>query len=312
MYKYSYRCKKEVKIMRNFKKPSLALVLAVFCIFIAAAGIVSADPTFLSETNYKNINLDVANANHTVRFQDPTIPAGTYNYFNASQTSGGVNAVHITNSTSNLNGNVNNITATNGESSGTFYLSDTGGQGWEDNAILMIAVNGTLESLQNEGFSVSINSSGYQWTPVTSTLDIANVNYVQNAVSETFNTAVFNSSTTGYGPLFWKPCTTQNYPIYEGENVTADNATGNTFSMIFVDTYVGIVGTGTSGYSDLNHKGTAKIDYSISNLPSGSMVAFGVYAFRQNSPWGTGIRWTNSVNNIGNNSLSTSGWYVKN
>ncbi len=46
--------------------------------------------------------------------------------------------------------------------SGTFYFSDTGGRGWNDNGILMIAINGTIP----DNFWIHITASGYQWTPL--------------------------------------------------------------------------------------------------------------------------------------------------
>ena len=72
---------------------------------------------------------------------------------------GGLNALHITDDYNVPNGQVTNSQSI----TGTFYISDTGGRGYDDDAILMIAVNDT-ESIP-EGFAIRINASGYQWDP---------------------------------------------------------------------------------------------------------------------------------------------------
>lgn len=280
--------------MVEFKKPSFSLVLVVFiCIFIAAAGIVSAS---VQIPTYKNVNLSVAN-DDGVRFQGPNIPSGTYNFFSATQgQTQGYNALHIASDNNTPSGDVTNIDST----SGTFYLTDTGGRGWDDNGILMIAVNGTMP----ENFSIHITSSGYQWTPVSSGYPSQGaLTYVSGSTDETFTLTDFTSSNGYYST--WKPATAPSYPIYEGQETYDD-----TFHIIFVDLYAGIIGEGTSYHESLRDNGALQVNYTISNLPSDSMVAFNAYAYCQSSNQGNGIRWTNSVNTIGNNSLSTSGWNV--
>ena len=61
----------------------------------------------------------------------------TQYYFNLTNASGSLNAIHITNDITNQNGGVYTTTA----SSGTFYVSDTGGRGGEDDIILLAAIN---------------------------------------------------------------------------------------------------------------------------------------------------------------------------
>ncbi len=293
--------------MGKFKKPSFSLVLAVVICLSLTAGIVSAASQI--ET-HRNVNLTVAN-DEGVRYQEPNIPNGTYNFFNPTQT-GGLNELHISSDSSDAMGDVTNDTATSGSSIGTFYLTNTGGRGWHDNGILMIAVNGTAEDLSD--FSVQINSAGYQWTPVqTGTFpNYSSTNYVQG-ISETFTISDFTGN-NGYNST-WKPCYIANYPLYEGQNVTQDISNNNTFHIIFVDLYAGIIGSNTLssqtwlGQTVVNN-GALQVNYTISNLPEDSLVAFNTYGYCQSSSQGNGIRWTNSVNNIGNNSLSTSGWNV--
>lgn len=281
--------------MGKFKKPSLSLVFAVFiCLSLASAGIVSA---YTQIPTYKNVNLSVAN-DDGVRFQGPNIPTDTYNFFNASQgPTQGYNALHITpNPDTTPYGDVINTN----DMSGTFWLSDTGGRGWDDNGILMIAVNGTLP----ENFAIDITSSGYQWTPVSSGYPAQGaITYVSGATDETFTQSDFTGNNGYYST--WKPATAANYPIYEGQETYDD-----TFHIIFVDLYAGIIGQNTPYYASLTDDGALQVNYTISNLPADSMVSFNSYAYCQNSNQGNGIRWTNSVNTVGNNSLSTSGWNV--
>lgn len=279
--------------MSKFRKPSLSLVLAVFiCLSVAAAGTVSADP--ISLPGYKNVNLNIAN---DVKF--PVAGSSVYNFFSANQNPGqGLNALHIT---PNINTPGGSVINTN-NNSGTFYLSDTGGRGWDDDGILMIAVNGSTIP------SISISSEGYNWTPVL-TGSYPAYTTSRDGVSGTFSSSDFDN---GYIST-WKPCPYSDYPLYEGQ----DPSNSSDFHIIFVDLHAGIIGQNTLSQSDwTNHsasvinKGMIQVNYTISGLPSDSMVAFNAYAFCNSSNQGQGIRWTNSVNNPGNNSLSTSGYNV--
>jgi hypothetical protein len=291
--------------MKN-KKQGLSIFLTVFiCLSLASVSAVSA---YNPIPTYKNVNLTVANDNGA-RFD--IYGNDKYNFFSPTQSAGqGLNALHLTTNINDPYGSVTNVNTT----SGTFYLSDTGGRGWDDDGILMIAVNGSMASLSN--FAIQINSSGYQWTPVASGAYPAynNTTYNSLAVSKTFSVSDFNSNVTGYNST-WKPCPYSDYPIYEGQNM------GNTseFHIIFVDLYAGIIGQNTLSRSDWNNnsanvsnKGMIMVKYAISGLPQGSMVSFNGYAFCNSSNQGQGIRWTNSVNIDGNQGTGTSGYNVRN
>ena len=45
--------------------------------------------------------------------------------------------------------------------------------------------------------------------------------------------------------------------------------TTNTFSIIFIDLYAGLIGTSTSYYNTLIDNGMIRIDYEFYNLPEG-------------------------------------------
>lgn len=285
----------------KFKKPSLSLVLAVFvCFSLVAAGTVSAAP--ISLPGYKNVNLNIAN---DVKF--PVAGSGVYNFFNANQgDSQGLNALHIANNT-DVTTNYGSVTNTN-NSTGTLYLTDTGGRGWDDDGILMIAVNGTIPA----NFSITINSNGYNWTPVL-TGSYPTYTTSRDGISHTFTYTDFNNANIAYTST-WKPSTSSNYPLYDGEIVSSSSA----FSLIFVDLHAGIIGPNTLSTSSWNgnlsnvlYKGALQVNYTINNLPSNSMVTFNDYAFCNSSNQGQGIRWTNAVNQAGNNSGGvTSGYSV--
>lgn len=290
------------------KKKGLSLFVAVFiCLSLVSVTVVSA---YTSIPTYKNVNLTVAN-DDGARFD--IFGNDKYNFFSSSQSSGqGLNALHITDDVNNPDGTITNTSNT----SGTFYLSDTGGRGWDDDGILMIAVNGSMGSLSN--LSIHINSSGYQWTPVTTGTYPAynNTTYASSRLSETFTESDFASDVKGYNST-WKPCPSVNYAIYDGQNVTTDTNNNNTFHIIFVDLNAGIIGENTKSQSDWNshlndihNQGMIKVTYSVNGLPTNSLLSFNAYAFCNSSNQGQGIRWTNSVNTAGNNSLYTSGYNV--
>ena len=278
--------------MGKIKRPSFFLVLTVLICIVIAGGLVSA--AIQIPTN-KNVNLTVANDNG-VKF--PVYSANAYNFFSPTQ-SGGMNELHISSSSSTPYGDVTNTTST----TGTFYLTNTGGRGWHDDGILMIAVNGT----QLDDIEVQINSAGYQWTPVQSgTYPNYSTTTYSQGISENFTISDFTGANGYYSK--WKPCPTTNYPIFEDQDMSIDN----TFKIIFVDLYAGTIGQNTLssptwvGQTPVNN-GALQVNYTISNLPEGSMVAFNSYGFCNSSSQGQGVRWTNSVTVSG-----SSGYIVRN
>ena len=256
---------------------------ALLCaIVLISSGSVAADQTVIPSC--ADSNLTVAN-DAGARFD--AIGNESYNYFNSTSQSAtqGQNALHIT---TNISNSIGNVTFTNTQS-GTIYFSDTGGRGWDDNGILMLAINGTIP----DNFWVHITASGYQWTPVLyyNKPSQSDLIYVIGSINETFYKSDFI-----YGPQIWKPCPAANYPIFAGQNM---DDTTNTFSIIFIDLYAGLIGTNTPYYSSLIDNGMIRIDYEFYNLPEGSIAAFNAYAYCQDSKQGEGVRWTNRVTDSG-------------
>lgn len=282
--------------MGKIKNPHMVIPIVCICLIMATIGSASAYSTISTNAN---VNLNVANDNG-VRF--PAYNTTAYNFFSAGQLAGqGLNALHITNSNSTRYGQVTNTSNT----TGTFFMSDTGGRGWDDDGVLMIAVNGSIDNL-----AITINASGYVWTPVTTgSYPAYNNTHYLSTLNETFNASDF-SGNNGYIST-WKPCPTSDYALYEGQDVP----TSSDFHIIFVDCNAGIIGTNTLSSStwtgqSFNNSGMLNVTYSVSGLSSDSLLSFNDYAFCNSSNQGQGIRWTNSVNDDGNRSTGTSGYNI--
>jgi hypothetical protein len=205
-------------------------------------------------------------------------PLGNYIKFDG----GGLNALHISTNPFEPYGQVTTST----EQSGTFYFSDTGGRGFFDDLILMVAVNGEVP----DNFRLHVRSSGYQWAP-TGELNqppaITDLTYVNNAIDQTFT-----REQLVYGPQSWKPAgenSPMSYPIYYGQDTSDPNTRAK---IMFIDLKVGALGP-NSGLKNLTDSGFAKIEYSVENLDT--YAAFSAYGWCNQSNQGKGITWTNQL-----------------
>jgi|GEM_PF-2088238 len=162
---------------------------------------------------------------------------------------------------------------------GTFYVTFNGGIGHLDDAILMLAVNGTIAN----DFSVTITSSGYTYTlfPVSTTNPKglpSNITYVTNVLNETFYKSDFIYQQN------WRPYNTQDYyPIYNGEDVNDPN---NQFHLMFIDLNVGAFTTTDQIPNEID-SGSIKVTYTFHNLEN--FAAFAAYGWLSACAWGTGI-----------------------
>ena len=213
---------------------------------------------------------------------------GVYPYVNntyyVAEGGGGTNPIQLSTDPTNK---VGQFTTTTNQT-GTFYVVFSGGIGHLDDGILMLAVNGTLPS----DFSVTLQSSGYTYTipaPATtnpSTSSLTNINYVTDALNETFNSSDFI-----YGTQSWKPANTVNYPIFNGENMTSSSSQ---FHLMFIDLDVG--GFVTNAITNEINDGSITVQYTFNNLPSTSFASFGAYGWFSACNWGTGIpQYSNSA-----------------
>jgi PKD repeat protein len=190
----------------------------------------------------------------------------------------GLNALHISTDPAVNFGQVTNTVS----QSGTFYATDSGGKGYEDEILLLVAVNGTIP----DDFSLRIISDGYTWTPNperNKAPALATVTYQPVALDETFTKSDFI-----YGPQVWKPSGNGiNYPIFAGQDM-AD--TENTFQLMFVDLNAGLLAPNAA----LVNQGAVRINYSFQNLDS--LAVFNVYGYCKNPNNGDNmVAWTNSV-----------------
>ncbi len=204
------------------------------------------------------------------------------NSYFISRGAGGMNPIQLSTDPTNK---VGTITTTNSQS-GTFWVVFSGGIQHLDDAILMLAVNGTIP----DNFEFHITSNGYTYdipapalsNPATSTL--TNVQYV-TGVNETFTKSDFI-----YGPQSWKPTNSINYPIYQGQDPS------NNFSLMFIDLDVG--GFATNAYPGITN-GSIQVDYSFTNLES--YASFGAYGWFSACNWGTGIPMASNIAQSGYN-----------
>jgi hypothetical protein len=207
-------------------------------------------------------------------------PSGAY-YIRAEN--GGLNNLHLSTDPSKPYGQVTVSEA----QSGTFFVTNTGGRGSDNEIILLVSVRGPIP----DDFSVHIRSSGYVWTPAPGgvynpPLNISDIRYVSAGVDRTFTKADFD-----YGPQTWKPGSAK-LPLYYGQNI--DDASTEEYLM-FVDLMVGNI-QGAGGNAPpvdvpLNDKGAARIEFSFSGLTT--RASFNGYAWNSATSQDEGITWTN-------------------
>jgi len=259
-----------------------------------AAGSNAATTTEKIAVNSDNINGILPG--YTNIFVKPVNDAGirwdyTKNgtYF-INQNGGGLNAVHIS-SDPTVNAGLVSVSA---DQAGTFYVTETGGRGYQDEVVLLLAVNGTLP----EDFSGRCKTSGYTWAPnVTANTAPPSgaYTYQATALDETFTKNDFV-----YGPQSWKPQGADAiYPIFSGE----DTSSGvNQFQLAFIDTRAGVLGSNYADYASLTDKGAVKVDYTFTNLTG--YAAFNLYAWNNATTQGQGMGWTNRVSGDGSSGYS--------
>ncbi len=197
---------------------------------------------------------------------------------------GGLNALHITTNPLEPFGQVTKTAAGNG----TFYIADSGGRGFFDDLVLLVAVREPLP----DDFAVHLRSSGYTWPPTTELNrppELSALTYHEPGLDETFDRSDFR-----YAPQSWKPSGTDNYPVMEG----VDPSSGTAFRFLFVDLNVGALGL-NSDKPGLKFNGTARVEYTLAN--TSSPASFNIYGWNNQSNQGQGISWTNRVSGTGSN-----------
>ncbi len=197
---------------------------------------------------------------------------------------GGLNQLHISTdpSPAGVNGQVTSISTTQSTASGTFWITTTGGRGYNDNLILLFSLPGPIE----DDFSLKIKSSGYQWE--ASTAGVVNPVYQEGAVDEVFTKADFL-----YGPQIAKPGPGNGWtlPFYSGQIISDDPA--STQTLMFIDLYVG-----NHNMRSTIDSGNAKVEFEVSGIYS-TIVSFNAYAWAYSANIAdASINWTNNLNTL--------------
>ncbi|HIH04097.1 MAG TPA: nitroreductase [Methanoregulaceae archaeon] len=242
---------------------------------------VSAEPEL---SGYHLLNIPVTNGARFDYYEDNSY------YFKLN--GGGLNTLHVTNDPWNApSGQVNH-----GSSTGTFWVSDTGGRGFNDDIIILAAVNGT----PGQNFNLKVNSRGYTW-PLTynGALPAKETVSYGTGINGSFTSSNFMTNIA----QIWKPSTSSNYPIYYGQNM---GDISKTFKLMFIDLKVGNLGTNVNQTYNmtLTDRGATRIDYTVNDLGS-AKLAFNAYAWCNWSNQQQGVSWTNA-----NSGSGASGWDV--
>jgi hypothetical protein len=256
----------------------LALSALVCSALLSMTSLSFAD---IAPTPYNSFYFNVANHDPVGARLGKDAAGYTDAYYISMNGTGGQNQLHVTNNFTNDPGQTTVVDTDKSAISGTFWVSTTGGRGYNDEIIILASVKGSI----SDDFSLNIKSSGYQWTPVTTAQVVgADSHYVANAVDDTFAKNDFM-----YGPQAFKPCTGTGYPFYAGQD-TSDPSTAE--YLMFIDLYVG----NFRDASKTEHA-DARVDFSISGLYNTTAV-FNAYAYAAsaNDQPGT-VNWTNSTIN---------------
>lgn len=253
---------------------SAVLLMCAVCVMPVSA----ADDAFAS---YKQTYVPVAN-DDGARFD--VFGDETY-YYNFSKSGGGLNAIHITDSTSDNDGDV----YTGQSASGTFYISDTSKDTqYHDDVILMFAVP-SEEDCSN--LNLKLDVAGYQWSPTDDGTKptLSNSDYKSSTLSEAFTGTDFLPGTSE-----WRPASLAEYPVYYGQDMTLDER----FKFMFIDLYAGSV-----NQAGLTDNGMVKVTYDLTGYDGDAY--FDAYAWNDQSKQGQGVSWTNKIIDTG-----SSGWGI--
>ncbi len=230
-----------------------------------------------------------------------TLPGAGANAYLIKADGGGTNELGI--GTSSIGKQVTTITTNSNNPSGTFYINNTGGRGFDNDIILALSVTGPI----SDNFSVNIKSSGYTWIPDTpgnytpsATGNVASATHIQG-LNETFRKTDFI-----YGPQLGRPGTgaagTGTLSNFSSE---AGALTTSTYLM-FIDLKVGNISPGKvtlpGGFVD---DGAVKVEFSFSGLDGPTKIGFNSYGWCSASYQDEGINWTNAMTGA-----AASGYYL--
>jgi hypothetical protein len=204
--------------------------------------------------------------------------AATDTYFIKAE-GGGQNELKISSTTTG--GNVIAATSSVSNPSGSFYVTNSGGRGFDNDIILLASVKGPISN----DFSLTVNSSGYTWTPAAAG--------AYNPAAPTDATYVAGISETFYKSDFlYGPQTNRPGPSGFSNLFTGQTASDSAEYLMFIDLYVGNIKSTT--IPGLVNDGAVKVDFSFTGLYD-TKVALNAYGWCTASNQGEGINWTNST-----------------
>ncbi|MEJ0018052.1 MAG: PEP-CTERM sorting domain-containing protein [Acetobacteraceae bacterium] len=222
----------------------------------------------------RNIDIEVANDGGAL------YGTGIDDTYRIYAPGGGLNQLHISTDPTNAGvfGQVTTRNITTSSTSGTFWVTTTGGRGYNDDIILMFSMKGPIA----DNFSLRIKSSGYQWTASSS--GVVDPVYANGAVDE-----IFTKDDLAYGPQTAKPGPGEGWilPFYSGQDIN-DPSTAE--YLMFVDLYVG-------NHSDRSStdSGNAKVEFDLSGIYQ-TTAAFNAYAWAYSANIADAtINWTNRL-----------------
>ena len=218
------------------------------------------------------LNLTVINKQRPGLYD--SVHPGTY-FFNVGNNNynGGQNAIHISESYLTPDGTI----TVSDSPTGTFHITDTGGKGYEDEAILLIAVQ---ENEHSEDFSIDLAVEGYKFldhaadgAPTADEVGTFN----SQAYIATLNASDFLTYDGVLVSQAWKPSTGSdgdvNKKFFDGQDLD-----GPKYNLILVDLNTSIVGRNAAYQKNLTNYGNPKVTYTIHGY-SGGNVSFAPYAY---------------------------------
>jgi hypothetical protein len=200
-------------------------------------------------------------------------------YFVKAQ-GGGQNELKISETTTG--GSVISKTTALSTYTGSFYITNSGGRGFDNDIILLASVKGPVSN----DFSLSVKATGYDWTPAApgayqppTPTDAQHIVGANEAFDKT--DLIYGPQSTRPGPSGWSN-------MYNGQ-VTGDTSE---YNMMFVDLYAGNIKS--TALPNLVDQGAVKVDFTFTGLYD-TIVALNAYGWTTASFQGEGINWTNST-----------------
>ncbi len=191
---------------------------------------------------------------------------------------GGLNQLHIadTGAAAGVAGQVTTQTIASSSTTGTFWVTTTGGRGYNDELVLAFSMTGAVP----DDFSLRLTSSGYQWNAGASLP--SSLPYVTGALDETFTGADFRD-----GPHTAKPGPGNGWvlPFWSGQSLSDPSASQ---VLMFIDLNVGNIADRTA-----IDAGSARVQFELTGL-YGARASFNAYAYAQTANVAdASINWTN-------------------